>query len=368
MFKSKAKLVSHSRNHKFSKKYSCNQCSAQFFKEAVLRQHSLICSKSNVNNLNVIYVPAPQKQAQIVTDVKNVEKEYKCLECGKIFSNYKYLYGHKKIHEGIIYRCVECPSTYKSSHGLRYHSKTEHELRRFECHHCHTTFKQKNSLITHMSVHFNSIKKDYKCLECRKIFSNYQTFYKHKKMHAGIIYRCVQCPSTYKSISGLTIHLKTEHELRRFECHHCHTTFKTKNSLVIHMSVHFNSIEKDYKCLECRKIFSNYQTFYKHKKMHAGIIYRCVQCPSTYPSSSGLQNHSKTVHELRKFECHHCQTTFKSKYSLKIHMSLHSSSINAPLHHHTLICPKSNVNNLNYMDVPAPQQKQAQVVTDIKNV
>jgi DNA-directed RNA polymerase subunit RPC12/RpoP len=101
--------------------YPCNQCPAQFFKHAALRHHSLICPNA-------------------VTDVKNVEKEYKCLECGKIFSNYRKFYHHTKIHEGIIYRCVQCPSTYKSKSGIKRHLRTQHELWRFECHHCQNYF------------------------------------------------------------------------------------------------------------------------------------------------------------------------------------------------------------------------------------
>jgi KRAB domain-containing zinc finger protein len=322
-------------------------------------------------------VPAQQKQKQVVIDVqrKKIEKEYKCLECGKIFSKYKYLYQHKKMHERIIYRCVLCPSTYKSRDGLKYHLRTEHELRKFECHHCQKTFKGKrgkHSLVTHMSVHFNSIEKEYKCLECGKIFSKNQSLWQHKKMHEGIIYRCVQCPSTYESKHGLDYHSKTVHELRKFECHHCQTTFTTKSSLLNHMTLHFNSIvypcnqcsaqffklaafrkhllicpksnvnlncmdvpaplkqaqvvndvkkvEKEYKCLECGKIFSKYQIFYNHKKRHEGIIYRCVQCPATFKSKSGLNIHSKTVHALRKFECHHCHNTFKTKKRLATHL------------------------------------------------
>jgi KRAB domain-containing zinc finger protein len=266
-----------------------------------LRHHSLICSKSNVNNLNCIDVPPPQKQAEVVTVVKNVEKEYKCLECGKIISNYQQCYNHKKMHEGIIYRCVQCPSTYKTMNGLKYHSKTAHVPRRFECHHCQTTFQTKNNLISHI----NSIEKEHKCLECGKSFSKYRNFYDHKKTHKGIIYRCVQCPSTYKLTQGLKHHSRTVHELRKFECHHCQTTFTVKVTMKRHMSLHFNSIvypcnqcpaqffkyaallhhilicpnavtdvkkvKKKYKCLECGKIFSNYQNFYKHKKKHEGI-------------------------------------------------------------------------------------------------
>jgi DNA-directed RNA polymerase subunit RPC12/RpoP len=102
--------------------YPCNQYPAQCFEHAALHHHSLICSKSNVNNLNYMDVPAPQqKQAQVVTDIKNVEKEYKCLECGKIFSNYQKWYKHQKIHERGIYRCVQCPSTYNSTYIEKSH-------------------------------------------------------------------------------------------------------------------------------------------------------------------------------------------------------------------------------------------------------
>jgi DNA-directed RNA polymerase subunit RPC12/RpoP len=352
-------------------------------------------------------VPASQKQAQVVTDIENVENEYKCLECGKIFSKYQTFYQHKKIHKKIIYRCVQCPSTYKTKQGIHYHSRTVHELRKFECHYCQSTFNAKFTLQIHMTMHskskhvvlhhrslicpksnvnnlncmdvpasqkqapivtdVNNVENEYKCLECGKIFSNYKKIYHHKKVHEGIIYRCVECLSTYKSISSLNNHLKTQHELRKFECHYCQSTFNAKFSLKRHMTMRcprsnvnnlncldvpapqkqaqvvtdIENVENEYKCLECGKIFLNYQTFYKHKKKHEGIIYRCVQCPSTYTTIAGLKYHSKTVHELWKFECHYCQSTFKAKFTLQMHMSMH--------------CPRSNVNNLNYTDVPAPQ-------------
>jgi DNA-directed RNA polymerase subunit RPC12/RpoP len=302
-------------------------------------------------------VPASQKQAQVVTDIENVENEYKCLECGKIFSKYQTFYQHKKIHKKIIYRCVQCPSTYKTKQGIHYHSRTVHELRKFECHYCQSTFNAKFTLQIHMTMHskskhvvlhhrslicpksnvnnlncmdvpasqkqapivtdVNNVENEYKCLECGKIFSNYKKIYHHKKVHEGIIYRCVECLSTYKSISSLNNHLKTQHELRKFECHYCQSTFNAKFSLKRHMTMRcprsnvnnlncldvpapqkqaqvvtdIENVENEYKCLECGKIFLNYQTFYKHKKKHEGIIYRCVQCPSTYTTIAGLKYH-----------------------------------------------------------------------------
>jgi KRAB domain-containing zinc finger protein len=387
-------------------------------------------------------VPARQNQAhQVVVNVqrKQVEKEYKCLECGKIFPKYINLYQHKKIHEGIIYRCVQCPSTYKSISGLKFHSNTQHELRQFECHHCQTTFQARGTLKRHLTMHFNSIEKEYKCLECGKIFPKYINLYQHKKIHEGIIYRCAQCPSTYKQKYGLHHHLTTVHEVevvtdiqrkkvekeykclecgnvfsnyyqfykhkkmhegRIYRCVQCPSIYKTKHGLHYHVrtvhevevvtDVQRKKVEKEYKCLECGNIFSNYYQFYKHKKMHEGIIYRCVQCPSIYKSKNGLKFHVRTVHEvevvtdvqrkeykcvecgkiflnyqkfyqhkkmhegiirrcaqcpstyksrsglkyhskthrdLRQFECHHCHTTFTTKISLITHMTEHFNSI-----------------------------------------
>jgi KRAB domain-containing zinc finger protein len=320
-FKAKHTLKKHMSLHSNSIVYPCNQCPAQFFKHAALHYHSLICSKSNVNNLNCMDVPAPQKQTQVVTDVMNVEKEYKCLKCEKIFSKYKNLYDHNKIHKGIIFRCAQCPSTYKSKNGLTYHLRTDHELRKFECQYCQTTFKTKKSLKTHMTVHFISIDKEYKCLECGKIFSNYHTFYNHKKMHEGIIYRCAQCPSTYKSITGLNYHLKTHRDLRQFECHHCQTTFNAKNSLKSHMFLHFNS-----------------------------IFYPCNQCSALFQNRRKLVYHKDTVHSLMNYQCNQCSKNFKFKAKLVSHCRKHKFS---------------NIDSC--VDVPAPQ-KQAQVVTDVKNV
>jgi DNA-directed RNA polymerase subunit RPC12/RpoP len=233
-----------------------------------------------------------------VTDVKKVENKCKCLECGKIFSNYHNFYQHKKRHEGIIHRCAQCPLTYKSKNGLKYHLRSVHELRKFECHHCQTTFKAKGTLKRHMSLYSNSI-----------------------------VYPCNQCPARFFKHAALLHHslICSKPNINNLNCIDVPPPQKQAQVVTV-----VKNVEKEYKCLECGKIFSKYQNLYNHKKRHEGIIYRCAQCPSAYQTRYGLKYHSRTVHELQPFECHHCQSTFNAKVTLKSHMTVHFNSIVYP--------------------------------------
>jgi KRAB domain-containing zinc finger protein len=258
-------------------------------------------------------VSAPQKQASIVTDVKNVEKEYKCLECGKIFSNYHYLYNHKKMHEGKIYRYVQCPSTYKSKNGLKYHLRSVHELRPFEFHHCQTIFKTKATLKSHMSMHFNSI-----------------------------VYPCNLCSEIFNTKNMLAYHLNIAHSLEKYECYYCSQTYKSKKYLLSHLKICYElivgninyvkvpgslkNVNEKYKCSKCSKMFKTIATFRTHAKVHV-VKFCCNQCKAEYRSRGGLNYHLKTQHKMNHFECYHCAKIFETKMSLILHMVTHSKKI-----------------------------------------
>jgi DNA-directed RNA polymerase subunit RPC12/RpoP len=210
-----------------------------FNSKVALRHHSLICSKSNVNNLNCMDVLAPQKQAQVVTDVKNVEKEYKCLECGKIFLKYRNFYDHKKRHEGIIYRCTHCPATYKSISGLRKHTRTQHNLRLFENKYC-----------------------------------------------------CNECRAEFRTRSRFECHLRTQHKMNHLECYYCAKILETKMSLILHMVTHTKKIQ----CNECSAMFKNHYKLEKHlKEIHfLEGCHKCPHCLIVLNTESCLNNHMVT--------------------------------------------------------------------------
>jgi hypothetical protein len=80
--------------------------------------------------------------------------------------------------------------------------------------------------------------------------------------------------------------------------------------------------EKCHKCEKCDKIFLTYKRLHQHKlNVHAKIKrHRCIQCSSAFKTATELNNHTKTQHKLRRFQCHHCQTNTQTKYWMKHHL------------------------------------------------
>ena len=51
--------------------------------------------------------------------------------------------------------------------------------------------------------------------------------------------------------------------------------------------------------------------------------YECDQCPKSYKSRQGLENHVRTKHEESSFKCDHCNESFVSFYRLQMHELKH---------------------------------------------
>ena len=114
-----------------------------------------------------------------------------------------------------------------------------------------------------------------KCDICGNTFKSGKTLKKHKQsVHVGCL-NCDVCDESFSSRFDLKKHLTVAHG-SKVTCQICGSTFKNKNSLrqhnnKIHRGMRYDRTKdemKQFKCLECDKVYENPSGLRKHKKKH----------------------------------------------------------------------------------------------------
>ena len=90
---------------------------------------------------------------------------YRC-HCGKIFKKKRYMVNHQRaIHDGIKpYKCMECGKKFTNNANFRRHRRTHTGNKKFECTICKKRFTRFDGMRSHMRVH-NEVKQ-FKCNHC----------------------------------------------------------------------------------------------------------------------------------------------------------------------------------------------------------
>lgn len=120
---------------------------------------------------------------------KEVQKEFICPICAKMFKNRTLLTQHEKIHRVLkpsdYWYCDLCGNKFKEKTLMRVHIQNRHVRRiRFQCSQCEKNYTTKFHLDTHIKIIHDNIK-DFQCEYCEKSFGNKKNLVSHTRVHTG---------------------------------------------------------------------------------------------------------------------------------------------------------------------------------------
>ncbi|XP_070792901.1 zinc finger protein 3-like [Pituophis catenifer annectens] len=194
------------------------------------------------------------------------EKPYKCMECGKDFSQKNILITHQRIHTGEKpYKCMECGKDFRRNSHLKCHQRLHTGEKPYKCMECGKGFNASSYLTTHQRIHTGE--KPFKCMECGKDFRISGNLICHQRIHTREKpYKCMECGKDFRISNELTIHQMTHTGEKPYKCMECGKDFRISGNLICHQRIHTR--EKPYKCMECGKGFNTPYGLISHNRIH----------------------------------------------------------------------------------------------------
>ncbi|GMT13104.1 hypothetical protein PFISCL1PPCAC_4401, partial [Pristionchus fissidentatus] len=234
-----------------------------------------------------------------------VLRPYPCLVCDLRFALETQLEDHiVSVHEQKpkeeyqkvdgVYKCPHCPRKLLKVGGFERHLlfHSIHGERSFQCEKCAKTFTMNCKLKAHMLTHTEE--RPFGCERCGAKFKSAASLKSHEKRKA----RCV-------SLADLPPH----------QCSICDIRFATEAELKEHYVLHEK--EKKKKQEQLRK-------YKEYEKYLVDGVYKCPDCPRSYPVVSAIERHIRVHTGDRPFECDQCEKKFAERHSLMIHKRLHA--------------------------------------------
>ncbi|XP_043923803.1 zinc finger protein 300-like isoform X2 [Protopterus annectens] len=116
--------------------------------------------------------------------ISNKNKLYKCVTCGKSFTDRKTITVHMIIHTSQKpYKCTMCNKRFTQRSNMISHQRIHSGQKPYQCSVCGKRFTQRSNMISHQSTH--SGQKPYQCSVCDKRFAWKRTMVHHQHIHTG---------------------------------------------------------------------------------------------------------------------------------------------------------------------------------------
>lgn len=174
---------------------------------------------------------------------------------------------------------------------------------------------------------------DMQCEICSYEFSDWAHAMDHfRKSHrdkSGFI-RC--CGRKIDTKSEMADHIKWHKDPAIFSCQICGKLLLTKENLTTHEATHIPEEDRQFQCSLCPKKFGSLFALHNHKRLHKRDFLEpkisCPECPDRkYKTKAQFRVHWSNCHDKSKCEymCELCSKTYKSKYTLEIHLKSHTN-------------------------------------------
>ncbi|KAF7235536.1 Zinc finger protein with KRAB and SCAN domains 7 [Varanus komodoensis] len=300
--------------HKPKKTFTPDPNDKSHSKRHALKQHS--CKECGKSFSQKKYLTCHQR-------THTGEKPYHCVKCGKNFSHKKTLMYHQGVHTGEKpFHCSECGKSFRLKKLLICHQRTHTREKPFYCLECGKSFSWKGTLTQHQRTHTGE--QPFHCLECGKSFSRKGTLTQHQRTHTGEQpFHCLECGKSFSQKTTLSQHQRTHTGEKPYQCLECGKNFSRKKYLSSHQRTHTG--EKPYQCLECGKSFSHEITLIRHERSHKGEKpFHCLQCGKSFSQNSYRCSHQRTHTEGKPYTCKECGKSFIQKIHLTYHQRTHT--------------------------------------------
>lgn len=165
-----------------------------------------------------------------------------------------------------LFRCDECPKTYKTKSELKKHTFS-HTKKQYDCKVCSKKFSTLALLTAHMVVHTIDKRKatfDSTCSSMTPWTSSAVTNVQRNSNRAKTTekaFGCNECGYKCWSSATLATHIRTQ---KPFECKECLRKFIAAGNLRQHMLVHTGS--RPHSCTECHTKFKTRSHLGRHNK------------------------------------------------------------------------------------------------------
>ncbi|XP_055530349.1 zinc finger protein 708-like isoform X2 [Wyeomyia smithii] len=442
-FKYNVQLRIHMRTHSGERPHTCEICHRGFSQLSNLRSHRKVHSKVKPYKCQLCFKSFTMLDNLTTHSLKCVKDKYRCMLCSKSFAKEGNLMSHLQCHsDGIVeknFKCEMCPKSFKNKEDWKRHVRVHTGEKPYICDICNKGFAQKANLLSHRKTHLKpdiifkcercdkicrtqkllemhvqkcgapdsnttppapdpstptpppavssppmsvtptlealsdllryeiamraptelkeillatmekkkqattsaatSSSRHHRCEVCFKVYSQYPSLVKHRKMHLKSPrmrsksietddrpYYCDICGKNFKFNRNLKVHMKLHTKANGcFKCDKCSSTFELADQLKKHLLEHPIDVEKIFNCEFCSNTFKSNEDLKRHRRSHTGERpFKCDTCPKAFTQLSNLRAHTK-IHEKKRtaYGCNICLLELDSLEALNMHLKTH---------------------------------------------